>query len=208
MNMMRVLTTIAAAMLLAGCASTDTRAAGDNPTDKGAGSGATAAHILRSFNLLLRVDNNNQLVVTNEKSAACQRFDDTDQLRKGCIVANQDEMVDITVRFTGSPGWYFSKFRICRADDQNPQKPGFGSVCTLSDIDRAAWLVETVSGVAIPGTDGLVDINPSGDGAFTEFQVQDQNLTVANYFYGIEACNGQKCLWTDPGVQNNGRGWP
>jgi hypothetical protein len=202
MNMKRVLTTIAVAMLLTGCASTDTRAGEDNPA-------VGVARTLMMFDLLLRVDNDTDLVVTNEASNRCKKFKN-DRAKKGCIGALLDETVDTTVKFVGSTGWYFSKFRICRADDNAPQKPGFGPDCTLSDIDRAAWMVQTVSGPAIPGTDGLVDLNPFGDTTFTQFKILDLNLIQANYFYGIEACNATigECVWTDPGSENNGRNWP
>jgi len=171
---------------------------------------------IKRFTLTVRIENErgqDVLVVTNPRSAGCDKFetDDkfkTDQSLKGCIVAGPNETVDTKVQFRGSNGWYFTEFQICRVADDTPQKPANfdENDCKLTDDERADWLVMANSGVAIPGTDGLVDINQFGNGAIRQFNLRDQNWIEANYFYRIRACSSSTtCLWTDPGAQNTGR---
>lgn len=210
MKMMQGLTTIAAAMLLAGCASTQMNADACDPgVDAGELCGGTSASLTRRYTLTLQVSEVNgqdKLSVLNEKVAACTKFDDTDQFRRGCIVAGPDETVNIKVQFTGSKGWYFTEFQICRAADDNPQKPANFDNCTLTDDERADWVVLANSGVAIPGASGRVDINQFGKDAIRQFSLRDQNWTEANYFYRIKACSSDtNCAETDPGAQNTGR---
>jgi hypothetical protein len=208
MKILQRLILASAAALLAGCASTDMHALGETAVVSDPGVAALTG--TKKYTLMLKVENENgvdTLVVKNPKSSGCNKFADTDQFRKGCIVAGLNETAEIKVQFIGSNGWYFSEFQICRTADVNPQKPVNFDDCVLADDERADWLIIANSGIAIPGTDGRVDISQFGS-SIRQFELRDLNWKEANYFYRIRACSSPTtCLWTDPGGQNNGRGW-
>lgn len=209
MKILQRLILVSAAALLAGCASPDMHAVGQAPASVD-DSGAVAAAGITKYSLLLKVESaggQDTLVVKNPKSNGCQKFADTDQFRRGCIVAGLNETVEVKVQFTGSNGWYFTEFQICRVADTNPQKPADWDDCVLADDERADWMVIANSGIAIPGTDGRVDISQYGSD-LRQFELRDLNWKQANYFYRIRACSAaDTCLWTDPGGQNNGRNY-
>jgi len=207
MKIVQRLILVSAAATLAGCASPDMHALGQasQTVDE---SGAAASAGIKKFSLMLKVESEggkDTLVVKNPRSNACDKFADTDEFRRGCIVAELNETVEVKVQFTGSNGWYFTEFQICRVPDDNPQKPADFDDCVLADDERADWMVIANSGIAIPGTDGRVDISQFGTG-LRQFELRDLNWKAANYFYRIRACSAADiCLWTDPGGQNNGR---
>jgi len=141
------------------------------------------------------------------KTMGCDKFPDTDENRRGCIVAEARTMLAVSVKLSGSGGWYFSKFQICSVD--TPQKPDDFDDCSLTDVERADWLVLAHNGIAMPGTDGRVDIAGFGTG-LRQFTLLDYNWTRGLYFYRVQVCPNESsgesdCLWSDPAVEN--RGW-
>ena len=202
MNRIQRSTTVAAAMLLATYAFTNMLGVKD------AEAATQQLLTIKHFTLTVQIQGAN-LVVQNPASSGCNRF--TGPLRNGCIVAETDEMVDVNVVLTQSPGWSLTQFRICRVANVSPAKPaGFPNVAAacaalpLSAIDMASWAVRIGSDIVNPNSNGFINLN-----SVQQFRLADLNLTEANYVYGIEACNGAgNCLWADPGSQNNGSSWP
>ena len=156
------------------------------------------------------VQGNTVLQNKNPKSGDCDKFPNQDKYRKGCIVADLNQTVDVRFKLSGSGAWNFTTFQICSASDL--KKPADFSTCTLSDIERADWLVLTKTGSAMPGSDGVVDIAGLDEG-LSQFRLLDLNLIEADYFYRVQVCEKKNdtdassptCLWTDPGGQNKGR---
>ena len=141
----------------------------------------------------------------NQKSAGCDRFPDQDRYRKGCIVAEPNEVVDVRFKLSGSGGWYFATFQICSASKL--QKPADFSTCALSNAQRSDWLVLTKNAAALPDSQGIVDI-AAIDAGLRQFTLVDVNTIEADYFYRVQVCTDNpvlECLWTDPGGQNKGR---
>lgn len=209
MNMLQRLVILAGMVTIAGCAATDSRAVEvaelmDEPA-------AVAATGIKPFKVRLKVeeDDNGELLLkvkNPETSAGCDKFPEKDQY--GCIVAALNETVEIEVTLIGSPDWHLDAFQICA----QLQKPDFTAeaVCDLPDKERADWLVLANNNVALPDKNGRVDLSQFEFFPLAQFVIRDMNWTRASYFYGVRACkNDDKnaCLWTDPGGENNGRGW-
>jgi len=203
MKMMRGLTTIAAALLLAGCASTGLHEVGQKGTDSVPG--------IKPFKVKLEVvadsEGKFELAVKNEeKTRGCDKFPEKDQW--GCIFAATNEMVDVEIKLSGEPGWYFAEFQICRVVGDSPKKPDKfdNDSCKMSDEERADWLVLANNGIALLSEHGRVDISSQFGEGLKQFELRDINWTEANYFYRIKACkDATTCEWTDPGAQNTGR---
>jgi len=168
---------------------------------------------LKPFKVKLEVSTNTRgdtvLDNKNDKTSNCTKFADVDKFRKGCIVAEVDEIVNTEFKLSGSGGWQFAEFQICSTTDVS-NKPDFSS-CGLSAAQTAEWIVMTNTGSALPGTDGKVDISALGTNP-TKFQLLDLNLTVADYFYRVcvkqtnDSCAVPgTCVCTDPGGENKGR---
>jgi hypothetical protein len=168
---------------------------------------------LKPFKVKLEVSTNTRgdtvLDNKNDKTSNCTKFADTNELRKGCIVAEVDEIVDVEFKLSGSGGWQFAEFQICSTKDLS-NKPDFDN-CGLSAAQTAEWIVMTNTGSALPGTDGKVDISALGNN-INKFQLLDLNLTEADYFYRVcvkntnDTCDeGVNCVCTDPGGVNTGR---
>lgn len=199
MNIFRLGVILVLAGMLAGC--------GLPPID------ATGDVKLKPFKVQFEVSTNTRgdtvLDNKNDKTSNCIKFSDKDELRKGCIVAEVDEMVNVEFMLSGSGGWQFAELQICSTTDMS-NKPDFGS-CGLSAAQTAEWIVMTNTGSALPGTDGKVNVSALGTNP-KKFQLLDLNLTEANYFYRIcakqtnDGCDVPgTCVCTDPGGVNNGR---
>ena len=204
MNRIQRLTTVAAAMLLATYAFTNMLGVKD------AEAATQQLLTIQPFTLKLSIQADNKLVVDNPASSGCDAFG-TPQHKRGCIVAGTDEMVDINVVLTASPQWYFNRFQICEVASANKPVQTFPvpqNQCTLSVIDMATWVIRIGPDLVNPDASGFVDFNAAQLPKVHQFRMVDLNLRQANYFYGIEACDGNQCVWTDPGSQNNGRSWP
>lgn len=164
---------------------------------------------VKSFEVKLEVADDGRgnpvLLNKNVKTKECVNFPDEDKYRKGCIVADVNETVEVDFKLSGSGGWYFAKLQICSAPDQ--VKP---DVCELSDVQRADWLVLANAGVALPDANCLIEITQFGVG-LRQFKLRDFNFRKDTYFYRIQVCakkaddSGEECLWMDPGGANNGR---
>jgi hypothetical protein len=183
MKILQRLILVSAAALLAGCASPDMHALGQ-VSDTTNGSSPADSPGIKKFSLMLKVEavgGKDTLVVKNPRSNACDKFADTDEFRRGCIVAGLNETVEVNVQFTGSNGWYLTEFQICRVADVNPQKPTEAEWddCVLADDERADWMVIANSGIAIPGSDGRVDIGQFGPG-LRKFGLRDLNWKQNN----------------------------
>jgi hypothetical protein len=200
MKMFRIAVSFGVMSLLLGCAPPP------SPPD------ATTTK-LKPFEVKLEVGKNTQgdtvLDNKNNKTSNCSKFADKDELRKGCIVAGLDEMVDVEFKLSGSGGWHFAEFQICSTADTT-KKSDF-STCGLSANQTAEWIVLTNNGSALPGTDGKVDISDLGNQP-TKFKLLDLNVTQADYFYRVcvkesdDKCDVLgTCVCTDPGAENKGR---
>lgn len=149
------------------------------------------------------------------KNPKCTKFADTDKMREGCVVADLNHIVIADIKLSGSGGWYLKTFRVCPWTDTDNKPANFDTMsCSLSDAQRADWLVINNGVMASPDAQGRVDLVANG-GQERKFTLLDLNWVKGTYFYGIEACpknpkSGSKgedgCLWTDPGGENYGRG--
>jgi hypothetical protein len=168
---------------------------------------------LKPFEVKLEVGKNEQgdivLANKNDKTSNCSKFPNEDKFRKGCIVAEADEIIDVEFKLSGSGGWYFAEFQICSTADTT-KKTDFAT-CGLAAEQTAEWIVLTNKGSGLPGADGKVDISDLGNKP-TKFKLLDLNVTKADYFYQV--CVKQtdykcdvpdNCVCTDPGGQNKGR---
>jgi hypothetical protein len=201
MKSSRLITSIGLAAVLTGCATQDWEPE------------TTVLSGVKGLTVKLEVADdgkgNEVLINKNLKSRGCGKFPDEDKYRKGCIVAQRGEMVKVEFMLSGTPGWYFTAFQVCSVGGENPQKPADYADCRLTVEQRADLLVLTSSGIAVPNENGRVDIPSSGPG-LQQFELRDLNWLKGVYFYGVQACTGtgggQRCLWTDPGLENNGLG--
>jgi len=197
MRISRLVTCICVLALLAGCAA----------HDQGMQVRSGIKAIKFKFEVAEDGEGNAELVNKNVKTRGCDRFPDTDEYRKACIVAGVNEMVEVEFKLSGTPGWYFAAFQVC--DAENLAKPENFDDCALTDEQRADWLVLANAGIAVPNDKGRVDITSFGIG-LKQFEVRDLNWMAGTYFYAVQACTGTgddtTCLWTDPGGENNGRG--
>jgi hypothetical protein len=199
MKMSRLVTCVGVFALLAGCSPVPPQ-----ETEPAVMSG------VKGFTVNLEVADdgrgNQTLVNRNDRTKGCDKFPDEDKYRKGCIVAGVNEMVKIKFNLTGARDWYFAAFQVC--DAEKLIKPDDFDHCRLTDEQRADWLVLANGGIALPEANGRVDITAFGAG-LRQFEVRDLNWMKGYYFYGVLACTGtgddRKCLWTDPGGENNGR---
>ncbi len=201
MNVIRLMAIVSTTTVLAAC--------GPQYTLRGTGFKGVTPFTVK----LEVVDNgggNYSLVNKNPRNRNCSSFPDTDEARKGCIVAASGAALEVGFKLSGSGGWYFNSLQICNVDDPASWvKPETFDDCELSDEQRADWVVLANNGVAVPGVDGHVDIAQFGKGQ-RKFELRDNNWREGYYFYRIEACVDKndgtvdQCLWTDPGGQNKG----
>lgn len=213
MNMLQRLVILAGMVTIAGCAATDSRAVEVEKVIEQPSSDVGGFFMRPPFQVILNVIQNELRVVNEHPSAGCDRF--SENARFGCIVGPRNEAVQIDVSLVGSPGWHLDAFQICSNNGQQP-KPNFEpeegqTVCSrpLTSNERADWLVLSGGNFALPNEDGRVDISTLGK-ELTTFEIRDMNWTKASYFYGVRACKNvdkNDCRWTDPGGENNGRGW-
>jgi hypothetical protein len=203
MNSFRLVVSIVVIGLLVGCSSTTT-----STTKPKSG---LAKVKVKPFVVKLEVTKNSRGEVVlenkNNKTQHCDKFPDQDKFRKGCIVAEVNEVVDIDFKLSGSGIWRFAEFQICTTADPN-NKSNF-KTCELDAVGD--WMVLTDGVLRWPDNFGKVDVSVPGK-KITQFKLLDLNVTKADYFYQVcvkntdTECNvPDNCVCTDPGGQNKGR---
>jgi hypothetical protein len=199
MNILKPLLILALAILIGGCA----------PMYLDPIAPPAASSTVKPFSLKLIVRNTPQgqevLEPNNAKSAKCTKFPDEDRYRKGCIVAEIDELVYVDVKLVGRPQWYFTAFQICATD----VKLDDWDQCTINPAQRSDWMLIANNTIQFPAADGMVDLSASANAGAEEFNIVNFNLLSADYFYRIKACTNTgeaRCLWMDPAAMNRGRG--
>lgn len=160
---------------------------------------------VKPFKVKLSVDGN---VLTNNKTVNndCTSFG-TD-LKKGCFVAEEGEMLELEFKLQqpGGKNWRFTKVLICAGTTT----PNPLSDCALDPDQRADFLVVANNQVALMPANGTVDLTGFGE-TLRVFTVRDFNWLEDDYVYKIQACeegslDPDDCAWADPGGTNRGRG--
>jgi len=199
--------------LLAGCAATPPSTPTSTPAAKQAVKPGTGKVKIKPFEVKLEVLKNTRgdivLENKNDKTANCDKFPNEDKFRKGCLVADVNDIMNVQFKLSGSGNWHFAEFQICSTADVT-QKSDFDT-CGLSPEQMAEWIVITNAGSALPTSSGKVDISAL-ESKPRKFNLVDLNLTVADYFYQVcvkqtdESCDVPgTCVCTDPGGVNKGR---
>jgi hypothetical protein len=158
----------------------------------------------RIFNVILKVRTDSgqppRLDILNNLTGNCDKF--VDNFKRGCIVAELGETVDVGFMLVGPTNWWFAEFQICSTPDTS-DKPNF-LTCGLSPDQADEWIVTTGTELRNPGSNGKVDISALANN-LQQFRLLDLNLSVADYFYRVCVTNGKEIACTDPGGQNKGR---
>jgi len=147
--------------------------------------------------------------LTNDRTpnAGCTAF--ANPLRKGCFVAEKDEVLELEFRLKRKAErkkWRFTKLMICAGTN----KPIPMNTCALNDTQKAEWLVNAKKQFALLPDNGTVDLTTFSD-KLRVFSVLDVNGHPGDYTYNIQACPEglpiieANCVWMDPGGKNNGR---
>lgn len=131
---------------------------------------------------------------------------------KGCLVSREKQLVIARFRLSDSPGWAFSRFKLCKGTDKSALD------CELKVWSRLEFGVGTSinDDIISPDRNGLVDLRKVSDGSpVTLFRVANLNSLRADYFYRVQVCpvtesgtdyDSGACIWDeDPPWKNRGR---
>jgi len=124
----------------------------------------------------------------------------------GCIEVAKGDTAKVTFILRSSPGWYFTKFTICKDTDPDQDDD---LLCKLLPPEIADFKFSYGSKKIGPNAKGDVDLASLSSDPLTDFDLEDANVVPNNYFYAIKVCkpdgdNEPICADTDPPIRNKG----
>ncbi|HEY5775106.1 MAG TPA: hypothetical protein VIS57_03385 [Xanthomonadales bacterium] len=125
-----------------------------------------------------------------------------DPQQVGCVHVFKGRSANIKFLLDGLDGWKFKRMQLVAESEDNPDKLNFIQKANLTPEMVEDFYVKIKSARIHPDEYGIIDLTGLKDG--TKFRLIDKNKYAQNYFYQIEACNGD-CKQTDPKIENEGK---
>jgi len=131
----------------------------------------------------------------------------------GCIYVAENQFATIEFRLLQSAQWHLETFEVCYLQEDGDKD---NRDCELTDWDRLEFAAVADGGTIflIPDIVGKINLTYLGeDHQLSDFTLYNQNSVPQEYFYRVKACKNvdegeeeDECLWTDPPIENRGRG--